>query len=98
MAELSILHICDFWRANDKDDSRLIREDLLATWVVSKEETDLFAFPAQILVETVLQKHAKDFAIDGQCDLTHSVEYNKHLSKILFAHMTPVSLLIIHCL
>lgn len=74
-----------------------MRKDLLAMWMLSKDEKDMFAFPAEALVETILERYADDFAIDGQSSLTHSAEYNVYLSKILFASMTSVSVLFLYC-
>lgn len=101
MAEIAVRYICDLWEPTRSPMPKTMRQDLIETWVVCRNNDDLFAFPPSSMVENTIKKSANCFAIDGLFDLVDSPSYScislfdyKTLSKLLFDGMNDVSNLV----
>lgn len=89
MAEALVGHTLHLWATiGDTHSTKSMREDLLQTWMMCKDNAELFSFSTGTLIEEAMKKHAASFAEDGIWQLLPSD--HRHISQILFASMKPV--------
>lgn len=101
MAEIAVRYICDLWDPTRSPVPKTMRQDLIETWVLCKNNDELFAFPPSSTVEMTIKRSASCFAIDGLLDLVDTPSYAcislfdyKILSKLLFDSMDEVGSLV----
>ena len=65
MAEITTWFICNLWDSTRYQVSKTERHEPIETWVLCRNNDDLFAFPPSPMIEMVIKRSADCFASEG---------------------------------